>query len=173
MHLTSRPLLLTCLMFTLLTGCADEAQPTHDAGLPDGEAPGFVPADPDPFAGTSGPIEIRVDHLGIPHIYGSSDADAYYGAGYMSARHRLFQMELLRLRAHGEWSSVAGPDHAEDDRLSRLLGFRNHGQRDARVVRDSGGEAWELLVAWAAGINRFVEEVRDGAQPTPYGSKTQ
>ena len=170
MRLTQLCLATALAASQLATGCSDKPQPAIDGGTPDDVAPpAFIPSEPEPFAGLTGDLEIRIDQYGFPHVYGATDEDTYYGGGYVSARNRLFQMEMLRLRAHGHWASVAGASHLEDDRLSRLLRFRNSGQRDALLLRDRGGEAWDLLVAWTAGINHYIEEIREGQAPLPYG----
>lgn len=115
------------------------------------------------------PVELVVDEHGISHVYASSDADAMYGGGYAMARDRLFQMELTRLRVNGRFAEVFGREREKDDRLARALDFRRLGERDvARMRRERPGDA-ALLDAWAAGINRRIDEVRSGAAPRPYG----
>lgn len=117
----------------------------------------------------SGPIELRVDTLGVPHVYASTDLDAFYGAGYAMARDRLFQMEMNRLRVDGRFSEIFGSVREKDDRLAHAMNFRALGANDvARMRRERPADA-RLLDAWAAGINRRIEEVRTGAAPRPYG----
>ena len=153
MIFNSQHTLFFLVILLALGGCDSPPTEARDGGTVDAEPPAFIPSEPEPFAGLDDDLEIRIDTLGMPHVYGSSDRDTYFGGGYVSARNRLFQMEMLRLRAHGHWSSVAGPDRYEDDRLS--VPIPNSGQRTPRP--DRGGEAWGLLVAWTAGINRFIE----------------
>src|SRR5450432_377386 len=43
--------------------------------------------------------EVRIDTMGIPHIYAASDPDAYFVSGYTMASMRLFQMEMVRRQA--------------------------------------------------------------------------
>jgi penicillin amidase len=107
--------------------------------------------------------------MGIPHIYGTTDADAFYGAGYMMARDRLFQMELLRRRALGRLAEVMGTSSRGDDELMRRFNFRDLGRQDFERLRDESPEGFELILAWSAGINRFIEEVGAGEAPLPYG----
>ena len=53
-------------------------------------------------------VEILWDKWGIPHIYGHSIEDIYFSLGYIHARHRLWQMELLRRLTAGELSEITG-----------------------------------------------------------------
>ena len=65
-------------------------------------------------------VEILVDQSGVPHVYAKSDTDAFFGAGYVQATHRLYQMDIARRRAHGRLAEVLGPDSLGDDKLARL-----------------------------------------------------
>ncbi len=123
----------------------------------------------DRFDGLTEEVEILWDDLGIPHVYGANDSDVYYGAGYAMASARLFQMDQLRRRALGRWAEVMGEGRRGDDELSRLLGFRRLAERDADLLARSHPDAWALIVAWTAGINARIAEVRAGDAPTPYG----
>src|SRR5213593_2670274 len=60
--------------------------------------------------GLSGPVTILWDSLAVPHIVATTDADFFTALGYLHARDRLFQMDLLR--------------HAVEGRLSELFGRR-------------------------------------------------
>jgi penicillin amidase len=71
-------------LFLALISCSDEAPPELAA-----------PKIP------SAPVRLVTDTDGITHIYGKSDADTFYGAGYAMTRDRLFQMEVSRSRAFG------------------------------------------------------------------------
>ena len=145
------------VLFAAAAACGDDAPP--DDG----------PHRDETFPGLTAEVEILWDDLGIPHVYGATDADAYYGAGYAMASARLFQMDQLRRRALGRWAEVMGADRRADDELSRLLGFARLAERDADLLAESHPDAWALVVAWAAGINARIEEVRSGATPMPYG----
>ena len=121
------------------------------------------------FPGLTDNVEVVIDHRGIPHIYGATDADVIYASGYQVAADRLFQMDLIRRRALGRLAEVFGGDRRSDDETSRLFGFSRWGFEDAhRLLRDSP-EDYALAVAWTAGVNARIDEVRRGAVPLPYG----
>lgn len=115
------------------------------------------------------PVEILVDNLGISHVYAESDADAYFGAGYAMARDRLFHMELVRRRALGRLSEIFGQARLNNDIGARTLGFARLGAADLARLRQERPEDAALLDAWAAGVNRRIDEVARGEAPRPYG----
>ena len=52
--------------------------------------------------------EIVRDSFGVPHIYGTSVPDAFFGYGYAVAEDRLFQLEMRRRQATGQLAAVLG-----------------------------------------------------------------
>lgn len=121
------------------------------------------------FPGLTADVEVVIDDRGIPHIYGATDADVLYASGYQMATDRLFQMDLIRRRALGKLAEVFGGDRRDDDETARLFGFARWGLEDAhRMQRDSPAD-YALTVAWTAGLNARIDEVRRGAAPLPYG----
>src|SRR4051794_2095848 len=51
---------------------------------------------------------IRDKQYGVPHIYGDTDDDVEFGAGYAGAEDRLFLMDVLRHTGRAELSSFIG-----------------------------------------------------------------
>src|SRR5690554_2272891 len=40
------------------------------------------------------PVQVFISERGVPHIFAENDEDLYFAQGYVTARDRLFQMEL-------------------------------------------------------------------------------
>lgn len=38
--------------------------------------------------GTTGPVEVITDVYGVPHVYGKTEEDVYFGLGYIHAQQR-------------------------------------------------------------------------------------
>ncbi len=138
-----------CVVATTAIGCGTD-EPVAASKLP------------------SAPIEVIRDDNGVPHIYGASDRDAFFGAGYMMAEDRLLQVDTARRRALGRWAEVL-PGHLEDDKLARLFDWRGLGEQAARITARDNPEEWRIMQAWVAGLNKRIDEVRDGKVPPPYG----
>ena len=60
-------------------------------------------------------VDVRYDEYGIPHIYAQTNEDAFKVLGYVHAKDRLFQMEMLRRVGSGRLAEVLGPDLANAD----------------------------------------------------------
>src|SRR6516225_5249991 len=66
------------------------------------------------------PVEILIDHWGVPHIYAKNEADLFFAQGFNAARDRLFQIDLWRRRGLGRIAEVFGAAYVEQDKASRL-----------------------------------------------------
>lgn len=106
-------------------------------------------------AGGGAPTEILWDRYGVPHIYASSDADAFLGYGYaqMAAHGNL----ILKLYAEsrGRAAEYWGPSHLDNDRFVRTMDIPG---RAAAWYRQLSPAMRANLAAFAAGANRYVTE---------------
>ena len=66
--------------------------------------------------GLSAPVDITFDADGMPRIRAANDQDAAAALGFVHARDRMFQMELMRRAASGRLSEIAGPATLPIDR---------------------------------------------------------
>lgn len=114
-----------------------------------------------PLAGVQDSVRVLYDPYGIPHIYGSTEADAFRALGYVHAQDRLWQMELLRRVAIGGLSEVFGPDQLNTDRFFLSLGI-DESSRAAIGELDPASQEYLLVTAYLDGVNAFIAE-----GPTP------
>lgn len=146
---------------------AHEADAGVDAERPDASDPIF---EPDPvYSGPTAEIEVIRDTLGIPHIYGQTDEDALFGAGYVQATDRLFQMEMMKRRALGRRAEVLGAGYVSDDTLIRTIRNPLWSRATAARVREEAPADFALMLAWVAGVNRRIDEILSGDAELPYG----
>ena len=143
---------------------------TAEAGWPDaGFDPGPAPEPPPQRRGPSADVTVRIDQYGVRHLEAGDERDLFYAAGYQMAADRLLQMDLMRRRALGRQAEVLGEEKLGEDRLVRWLDLPRLGRLDWARLQREAPEAAGLLVAWTAGVNRFVGEVVRGERPMPYG----
>ena len=103
----------------------------------------------------SAPVAIRLDTDGIPHIQAANDTDAAAALGFVHARDRMFQMELMRRNASGRLSEIAGPATLALDRSMRTLGLRRRAVADYPALP---AETRAMLEAYAHGVNAWIAE---------------
>ena len=104
--------------------------------------------------GLSAPVEVLEDAHGIPRITAANELDAVRALGWLHARDRLFQMELMRRNASGRLAELVGPAALRLDRFSRTLGLQQRADADFAALP---AETRAVLEAYAAGVNAWIE----------------
>ena len=103
--------------------------------------------------GLTGPVDIGFDADGIPRIRAATELDAAAALGFVHARDRLFQMDLMRRAASGRLSEIAGPATLGYDRTMRTLGLRRRALEDYAALPP---ETRAVLEAYARGANAWI-----------------
>jgi len=103
--------------------------------------------------GLSAPVDISFDADGIPRIKAANDQDAAAALGFVHARDRMFEMELMRRNASGRLSELAGPVTLPLDRTMRMLGLRQAAEADYAALPADGRA---VLQAYANGVNAWI-----------------
>jgi penicillin amidase len=114
--------------------------------LPDASAPA-LPG----LAQTAG---ADFDGRGVATIHAGSWTDLVRVQGYLVARERLFQMDLLRRRADGRLAEWAGRGVLGMDRIHRIYGFRAVAEQAAALLPAAERQDLE---AYADGVNAFIQ----------------
>lgn len=107
--------------------------------------------------GLQRPVTVTSDAYGIPTIAADSRADATRALGYVTARDRLFQMDLLRRASAGRLAEVLGETMRETDVKQRTFGFSETARAiAARLPQDQG----EVLEAFTEGVNDYLTQMK-------------
>ena len=110
--------------------------------------------------GITGPVEIVRDNANVPHIFGDSDADVFFGLGYAHAQDRLWQMTMMRRTAQGRLSELFGEATLGIDSFLRRLDIYRLAQASVAVQDEYTGAA---LRAYAAGVNTRRDQINSEA----------
>ncbi len=110
-------------------------------------------ASPVKVRGLDNPVEILRDRWGVPHIYAATVHDLFFAQGYITAKDRLFQIDLWRRVGTGKLSEVLGPAAIARDTLARSVNYRG----DWKAEWSSYGLDTRLIVtSFVAGINAYI-----------------
>ena len=97
---------------------------------------------------------IERDELGVPHIFGATDADMAFGLAYAQAEDGWEILEETLPYYRGQAAQFFGKDAAATDYLVKWLGFWEVIARDyERLLKP---ETQRYLEAFAAGFNHFA-----------------
>ncbi|WP_437633777.1 penicillin acylase family protein [Sorangium sp. So ce854] len=153
-----RTRMLAALLPLAIAGCAEAPKSTTRAPAP------RVDASAAAVAGLDGAVTVASDRLGIPAIRAASREDALRALGFVTARDRLFQMDMLRRSSGGRLAEVLGRDLLEADTRQRLHGVA---QAAAAIVARLPGSQRAALDAYAEGVNAYLRSAE--ALPVEFG----
>ncbi len=111
-------------------------------------------------SGLTGPVEIVRDNHDVPHIFGDTDQQTFFGLGFVHAQDRLWQMTMLRRTAQGRLSEIFGRRTLPIDDYLRRLDLYGLAQQSLQY---QGKAEQAALKAYAAGVNAWIETVRTEA----------
>jgi penicillin G amidase len=110
-------------------------------------------------AGLERPVKVLRDTFGVPHVFATSEHDAYFMVGYLHAQDRLFQMDSSRRQASGTLAELLGPSALASDVQLRTIGLRRAAVRSLAAISP---QTRAVLEAYAAGVNAWL-----AANPLP------
>ncbi|MSO74094.1 MAG: penicillin acylase family protein [Alphaproteobacteria bacterium] len=115
-------------------------------------------------AGLNAPVEVVRDKNAIPHIFATTDHDAFFALGFVHAQDRLWQMEFQRRIAAGRLSEVLGERTLTIDKFIRTMGIP---QAAAATAARLSPETRAVYEAYAEGVNASIAD-DDGAPPLEF-----
>ena len=117
--------------------------------------------------GTTEIVDIAFDDRMVPHIFAKNDHDLYYAQGYVTAMHRLWQMEFQTRYAAGRLSDVVGEKAIELDRYQRRMGMVYGAEKSLKGMMENP-KSREMLLAYTDGINAYVHSLNASKLPLEY-----
>jgi len=112
-------------------------------------------------------VDIIFDDRMIPHIFAKNDHDLYYAQGYVTAMHRLWQMDFQTRYAAGRLSEVVGKKAVELDRYQRRMGMV-YGAENSLEGMMQDPVSRKMLLAYSEGINDFIRNSAQKNIPVEY-----
>ena len=107
------------------------------------------------IAGLSAPVDISFDQDGVPRIHAQTMQDAVSALGFVHARDRMFEMDLMRRVVSGRLAEVAGSSVVPVDVFMRTIGMRRAAVDD---LANLPGDTRAMLQAYANGVNAWTAQ---------------
>ncbi|MBN2731320.1 MAG: penicillin acylase family protein [Balneolaceae bacterium] len=120
-----------------------------------------------PGEALSDSVHVYYDKHRIPHIFARNTTDLYFVQGYITARDRLWQMELQTYAAAGRLSEILGERTLAYDRYQRRIGM-GYAAEQALASIMSDPQTATAVKAYAAGVNAWIDQLRSAEYPVEY-----
>ncbi|MFO8057909.1 MAG: penicillin acylase family protein [bacterium] len=124
--------------------------------------------------GLSGTVDVYRDRHGVPHVFADSEHDLFFGAGYVQAQDRLFEMVIIRAMAEGRIAELLGDigvpgmkimgmpfSTIEIDRAQRIMGMKYLGEVGEALLKERDPEIYNQLQAFCDGVNYYIKSRPD------------
>lgn len=109
--------------------------------------------------GLKSPVKIVFDSLLVPHIFAANEDDLYLAQGYITAMHRLWQMEFQTHAAAGRVSEIISGDAILNyDRNQRRMGMV-YGANHALEFMNENLIVKKVIDQYTAGINQYIQSL--------------
>lgn len=112
-------------------------------------------------------VQVEWDEYGVPHIFAQNSHDLYLTQGYLTARDRLFQMDLQSRPGGGRISELVGERTAKFDEFFIKIGIRRSAQRALEQLK-TDPIAWEAVQAYTQGANFYIQNLEEKDYPPEY-----
>ena len=119
------------------------------------------------FDGLSGKAEVTYDEQLIPHIFAENLKDAFFIQGFITAKHRLWQMDISTRAASGRLSEVMGELTLKNDQLQRRRGMV-FAAENALKGWEKHPEDIQNLNSYTAGVNAYIQSMKPRDYPIEF-----
>ncbi|GGG35987.1 penicillin acylase family protein [Bizionia arctica] len=113
-------------------------------------------------------VTIHYDENLVPHIFAQNDTDLYKAQGYITAKHRLWQMEFQTFAAAGRLSEIIGEKALDYDRAQRRKGMGFGAENTLKKMTEEDPEIIAFIGAYSEGVNDFIQSLDPKNYPVEY-----
>jgi penicillin amidase len=118
----------------------------------------ILPAENLKLTGLQDEVIIRYDEHRIPHIFAKNDHDLYYAQGFVTARDRLWEMDIQTREAAGRLAEVIGPKALDIDRYHRRMGMVYGAENTLRGMLKNPVSKM-MVTAYTEGVNNYIHSL--------------
>tara|TARA_R110000868_G_scaffold235273_9_gene489147 strand:- start:4192 stop:6606 length:2415 start_codon:yes stop_codon:yes gene_type:complete len=119
------------------------------------------------FDGVQNEVSVFYDERRVPHIFAENEYDLYFVQGYITARDRLFQMEMQTYDAAGRLSERLGDRTLARDKSTRRLGMPYGAERALEEIQNDS-VSWAITNAYSDGVNAYISSLSPSDYPIEY-----
>ena len=118
--------------------------------------------------GLSEKVSVHYDAQMIPHVFAQNEHDLYKAQGYLTAKHRLWQMEFQTHAAAGRLSEIIGEAALNYDRTERRRGMGYGAEQSLAYMEEHDPEVLAYIQDYADGVNTYINQLQAKDYPVEY-----
>jgi penicillin amidase len=118
--------------------------------------------------GLTDKVTVHYDEQMIPHVFAQNEHDLYKAQGYLTAKHRLWQLEFQTYAAAGRLSEIIGEGALNYDRSERRRGMGFGADQSMAYMEKHDPETFRFLQDYADGVNAYIHQLNPEDYPVEY-----
>ena len=113
-------------------------------------------------------VTVHYDEQLIPHVFAQNESDLYKAQGYLTAKHRLWQLEFQTFAAAGRLSEIIGESALNYDRTERRRGMGYGADQAFAYMEQHDTETLGFIQDYADGVNAYIDQLSPENYPVEY-----
>ena len=113
-------------------------------------------------------VTVHYDAQMIPHVFAQNNHDLYKAQGYLTAKHRLWQIEFQTYAAAGRLSELFGEAALDYDRTERRRGMGYGADQAMTYMEKYDTETLQYVEDYAEGVNAYINQLSPEDYPVEY-----
>lgn len=113
-------------------------------------------------------VRVHYDEQLIPHVFAHNESDLYKAQGYLTAKHRLWQLEFQTHAAAGRLSEIIGESALNYDRTERRRGMGYGADQAFAYMEQHDTETLGFIKDYADGVNAYIDQLSPEDYPVEY-----
>src|SRR5690606_19777859 len=113
-------------------------------------------------------VTVHYDEQLVPHIFAQNDTDLYKAQGYITAIHRLWQMDFQTPASSGRLSEIIGEKALDYDRMQRRKGMGVGAEDALKKMQKEDPEIIAFIEAYSEGVNSYIASLDPKDFPVEY-----
>ena len=113
-------------------------------------------------------VTVHYDDQFIPHVFAKNKHDLYKAQGYLTAKHRLWQLEFQTHAAAGRLAELFGEAALEYDRTERRRGMGYGADQAIAYMEKYDQETLQFVQDYAEGVNAYIDQLDPKDYPVEY-----
>lgn len=112
-------------------------------------------------------VSVSYDSLGVPHIFTETNEDLYFMQGFVTARDRLWQMEVQSYSGAGRLTELLGESMLDYDRYQRRIGMVYGAEKLIEKLKQDS-VSWQMVQSYTEGVNAWINQLDASEYPIEY-----
>jgi len=113
-------------------------------------------------------VTVHYDEQMIPHVFAQNEHDLYKAQGYLTAKHRLWQLEFQTYAAAGRLSEIFGEAALNYDRSERRRGMGYGAEQAVAYMEKNDTVTLHFIRDYADGVNAYIDQLEPEDYPVEY-----